>query len=522
MRQASYLLLFLLLFFLAIPFSARATVVINEVAWMGTTADWRDEWVELANIGTTPVAADGWMLSTIDGELSITLSGTIAAGGFYLIERTDDSTLPDIAANLVASFGKGGLANGGEVLVLKNASGAELDNVDGSDNWAIGGNNGTKETLQRITTGWITASPTPKAVNVSTASGGAVEEVTAETPSAVAAEGSAPTAVASGSGSVPAPEPQIFASAGEDKIAIVGADATFSGTAFGKTGELISRAQYLWTFGDGSWARGAYVRHVYRFPGEYITVLNVSEGDDTVADQLRVRVEPNQMQMSEIFPGSDSWTELANNSDRTVDISQWGISLQKDGARVPEQTFWFPDTTRVLPHARVIISSQTLGFNFPYLKGVAELLYPNGTRADTFLYSGAVAEGESFQRVGGGVFVAAATPAAANAVPAVVPPKLFIQPAAAPTPISQIISTSNSLPAGTGESVAEKTSDIQISVQSDFVLPKGNAEPVVASAIAAATELTTPSSRSWLGWAGLILALGVTAGIAIAFARRGS
>ena len=37
-------------------------VIISEVAWAGTASDPRDEWIELRNLGTTPVDLSGWFL----------------------------------------------------------------------------------------------------------------------------------------------------------------------------------------------------------------------------------------------------------------------------------------------------------------------------------------------------------------------------------------------------------------------------------------------------------------------------
>ncbi|RKZ25303.1 hypothetical protein DRQ29_06560, partial [bacterium] len=37
-------------------------VIINEVGWSGTGADQRDEWIELRNLGTSPVDLTGWIL----------------------------------------------------------------------------------------------------------------------------------------------------------------------------------------------------------------------------------------------------------------------------------------------------------------------------------------------------------------------------------------------------------------------------------------------------------------------------
>lgn len=150
----------LFLFLCAVP--AFAEVRINEVAWMGTINSAQDEWVELYS--DTNQNLEGWSLFTADGGMTVPLSGSISAGGYFLIERTNDDTVPGIAADLIKAFGNG-LGNSGDILILKDSVGVEVDRVDGSDNWSIGGDNGTKETLQRASSGWTTKLGTPKASN---------------------------------------------------------------------------------------------------------------------------------------------------------------------------------------------------------------------------------------------------------------------------------------------------------------------------------------------------------------------
>lgn len=92
-------------------------VVINEVAWMGTAASAQDEWIELKNNTDQDIALSGWILAAADGTPSIALTGTIPANGYYLLERTDDSTVSNIPADQVYT---GDLNNNGEVLILRN------------------------------------------------------------------------------------------------------------------------------------------------------------------------------------------------------------------------------------------------------------------------------------------------------------------------------------------------------------------------------------------------------------------
>ena len=80
---------------------AAGDVVINEVAWMGTAANAADEWIELYNITAQNIDLTGWTLKSADTSPNITLSGSIPAHGFFLLERTNDTTVSDITADQI-------------------------------------------------------------------------------------------------------------------------------------------------------------------------------------------------------------------------------------------------------------------------------------------------------------------------------------------------------------------------------------------------------------------------------------
>lgn len=126
----------------ALHSQTRADVLINEIAWMGTTNSVYDEWIELHNNGKQLVNLDGWVLEASDGSPVINLSGVIPANGFYLLERQDDNTVLGIAADQIYS---GVLENSGQVLELKNAQGVVVDSV----NYWYAGDNATKATMER-------------------------------------------------------------------------------------------------------------------------------------------------------------------------------------------------------------------------------------------------------------------------------------------------------------------------------------------------------------------------------------
>ncbi len=160
---------------LSLTFAAEPlSIVINEIAWMGRETSFNDEWIELYNNSSVALNLDGWKLLTEDETPQIYLEGEIPARGFFLLERTDDETLPSITADLIY---KGSLHNEGEYLKLIDNKGKVIDEIDCGEGW-FAGDNSTKQTMERKDTlvsgndssNWQTsqnAGGTPKAENQS-------------------------------------------------------------------------------------------------------------------------------------------------------------------------------------------------------------------------------------------------------------------------------------------------------------------------------------------------------------------
>src|SRR3989338_4194837 len=117
---------------LTLPSFVLARVIINEVAWMGTAISANNEWMELHNDGTSSIALDGWKLESVSGGPSIVLAGSVSACGFFLLERTDDTSVPNISADAIYT---GALSNAGEHLVLRDAASTTVDEIQASSGW---------------------------------------------------------------------------------------------------------------------------------------------------------------------------------------------------------------------------------------------------------------------------------------------------------------------------------------------------------------------------------------------------
>ena len=362
-----------------LPRFVFAAVVVNEIAWMGTAVSTADEWMELANDGGTTVDLTGWRLDAADGTPSIALAGSIPAGGFFLLERTNDETVSGVTADLIYT---GALGNNGETLVLKDAGGAAVHTVDASGGWPAGDNT-TKDTMQRSGSSWITASPTPR-----TANAGGPAPAPPPPPPAAASTPPTPEPVPV---PAPPPAPSLGANAGADLVAIAGAITQFEGLAFGLDGKPLEGTRYFWNFGDGSTQEAQSPTHIFHFPGTYHVNLLVSFGHYTGSDWLAVTVLPAEISISEVQPGEGGFVEIANASVARLDIG--GMFLTDDTRfvfRIPAGTVIGPKSAVVLPGANTRLTPTT------YL----DLRDARGVTLDTVRFSGSLSSGASWERDG--------------------------------------------------------------------------------------------------------------------------
>lgn len=131
-------------------------VVINEIMWMGSNAvSDADEWIELKNTTGDAIDLAGWTIDEAgSGSSAITItSGVIPAGGYFLIGNyaSSSSAISDAITIDLATTGVS-LANGGEVLTLKDATNNVIDTTP-TGVWEDGNNNdapaGQRNSMER-------------------------------------------------------------------------------------------------------------------------------------------------------------------------------------------------------------------------------------------------------------------------------------------------------------------------------------------------------------------------------------
>ncbi|HXD09787.1 MAG TPA: lamin tail domain-containing protein, partial [Anaerolineales bacterium] len=136
------------------------SIIINEIAWAGTAASTSDEWIELYNPTASTINLNGWVLRAVDGTPNIALANVdLPAGQYYLLERTDDTTVSDIIADQIFT---GDIGNFSEALRLFNQFGVCVDAANSNGGAWPAGSSTTFGTMERrgvvpdSDTAWIT------------------------------------------------------------------------------------------------------------------------------------------------------------------------------------------------------------------------------------------------------------------------------------------------------------------------------------------------------------------------------
>ncbi|MFA5098970.1 MAG: lamin tail domain-containing protein [Candidatus Paceibacterota bacterium] len=150
---------------------SRQKVIINEVAWMGSSNSANDEWIELKNISGGDIDISGWQLVDKDEQIKINFASIeggkiVGPNRILLFERTDDDSVLGIKADLIYS---GALSNTNEGLRLFDEQCNLVDEISADPDWPAG-NSSERKTTERDIGGfnWHTSNiinGTPKAEN---------------------------------------------------------------------------------------------------------------------------------------------------------------------------------------------------------------------------------------------------------------------------------------------------------------------------------------------------------------------
>ena len=325
------------------PLGVSASVVISEVAWMGSSDNANAEWIELHNQGSDSIVITGWKIVSSTGSPTITLNGTMAPGSYYLLTRTSTSIIPGVTGDQAYT---GALSNSGATITLTDALGGVIDEVVGGTNWtAIGGNNTTKETPQRNGNTWVTAVATPKAENRSAPSEPQGEVLGAETGTSTPEVTVGGSSVTSGVGTYALPK--LYLVIGPNRIVSTHAKTPFRALVFDEKGKEKSHAEVHWSFGDGIRKRGDDIEHTYHAPGTYLVMVRAKLNHATAVRMLTVLVKDAEVRVGRV---DDIGVEIVNEGDGILDLSGWQLKRGDETFHLPQDTALLPNMSVLFPH----------------------------------------------------------------------------------------------------------------------------------------------------------------------------
>jgi hypothetical protein len=361
-----------ILFF--IPLFTSAQVYFSEIMYDPKDADASSggEWFEVQNTGSVSVDLTKLFFFENDTNHGITAVGAseIPPGGYAVISK-DPAVFKSYFTNFSGLLFKSSFSlNDGEKLAIKNNKEDVVTN-DNSVEYtsALGAKNDGNSLQKNSSGGWVFATPTPGA---GMASAGSASNVNTNNE---AVEQSSVFTTNNIVSSFPV-EPQMIVEAGSSKTTVAGALITFDGIALGLKKEPLENARYTWSLGDGILKDGKKITHTYRYPGEYIAVLEVSSGYFSGSDRLKVSVIKPEIVISKIGDATDYFIEVTNNSKHELDLSGWILKSQNE-------QFFIPKNTIIIPQGKIIFSSLTTRLSFKQ-NDKPSLLYPSGATAATF------------------------------------------------------------------------------------------------------------------------------------------
>jgi len=383
--------------FLTWPFSLSAEsleVAINEIAWMGTETSYHDEWIELYNNTDQEINLNGWSLNSLDGTPQITLKGNITPHGYFLLERTDDDSVPYISADQIYT---GALDNDQESLELRDSENNLIDAVNCSEKWFAGDNN-TKQTMERInptesgslSTNWQTSQEsggTPRSLN-------SAGETSSSEESSLLEETTAPEEKPTPSSPFPNLPPS--AEAGPNEItALTGQEIPFDASQSNDPNN--DSLTYFWNFGDGTTDNQQKTTHTYHYPGQYLVTLEVNDGEFSDLDMISLNIYSTSIIISEFIPNpegkdeTNEWIELFNQGKEMANLSNWVLDDSEGGSR----PFVFPQNTLIAPGQFLVLTRPTTHLALNNKKDQVRLFYPDGSLASEVTYTDAQEEGLS-------------------------------------------------------------------------------------------------------------------------------
>lgn len=362
MKRATILTISLVVLFF-IPFITKGAIVINEVLYDPDGVDSSKEYIRLYNNGTEAVDLTNWDLDPSSAPYYTFPSFTLSAQSFVTIHINTSGT--NTNTDLYDGESTNMSNTKGPVALFNNTAHSQSTIIDYIEYGAGGQTNESKAVSAGIWTAgnFIPDVEAGKSIklktdgvdNNSSSDWMENEPTLQEEPEEPAPPegppgGEVPPAVAGNQLPIP--------NAGKNIIGFIGQEIKFDGTKSSDPDG--NELAYSWNMGDGKLIEEPSFTYKYLYPGTYLVTLMVYDGRNYVSDIITVKIQSQEITISEFIPnpeGKDEeneWIEIYNDSDSIVDISGWQLD-DEDGGSKP---FVFPKNTLIAPKNYLVFPRQ--------------------------------------------------------------------------------------------------------------------------------------------------------------------
>lgn len=157
-------------------------------------------------------------------------------------------------------------------------------------------------------------------------------------------------------------------SAGRKRFSSVGSEVIFKAEPVKLTGVPEAYIQYVWVFGDGTNANGQVVSHRYKFPGDYVVVLNATYSDKSAVSRTDVSVIEPVFTIEPVSGG----VKVTNRSSGEVNLGEWVIEGARSRLEIPRDTIIQKGKSIVFSYNAITQSTDVLVLKHPLGTAVAE------------------------------------------------------------------------------------------------------------------------------------------------------
>ncbi len=371
-----------IIFFLSLvlmPKMVFGAIVISEIMYDLDGSDSGREWIEIKNNGNDSADLTDWKLfeGGTNHKLNLISGDYVLKAGQYAVvaDNSDKFYLDYPLFNGTLFDSSFSLNNTGELLIIKDSNLNEIDSVTYNNSWGAGGDGNS---LNKINSAFLPRAPSPGRESVETVLekkdgnlNGNEETVTpTENPPSGQSNNSQ----------------QDFNSINKKNIsvfitsqvnAIVGVPHVFKAEAYGFINEPLSNAQYLWSFGDGSYSKIMNTSKTYLYEGEYSVSVIASSGENSASDRFKVKAVKPDVIIYAAKVGEGGYVEIKNNSNFDIDLSGWRLISAKQSFTIPFGTFIIAQNSIKFPNEITLLD----------IGEILEFHYPNGAMLTSYSLS---------------------------------------------------------------------------------------------------------------------------------------